>query len=255
MPRFDYLIANPPYGKGTSFLSKTMTENFILRKVSKKFFILATPKTFLQIFPYVEVYKGYRGKDTCNKYFKEVYLNNLGLASLNLERINKYESYADLILEEKEKVYRNAVLNYNRTHRKSFYENKGCAVKENKSLLKTDESLVFLVQNWVVKDGVYYGGETYKHNVLKERIDYRPSWGGRTYCMVFASKTEYENFSKWWYDDKSKLLRFCFRILHSLYGSPNLKKYHDVLPNLDWNREWKDSDILKEIGLSENFLG
>ena len=253
------IIMNSPYGKSSS-LSRKILNTIHESKIADEIVCLAPPKTYIDLYANVDSWKGYYGWEN-TRMFEGASLENLCIVSINKNPVNKFESYLDCILDEKMKVFRNAVLKYNETH-EIFYDFKGWSTLQvkNKGLLDgVDESLIFLVPIFTPStlNGVAFAGESYKHNVLKESIVYEERHSG-PWNMVLHSQLEYDNFSKWWYGSgkrkEKSLLNFGFDVLYRAYGGdPSLNKYCEILPNLDWSRPWTDKEILKEIGLPEDF--
>lgn len=257
---FDLIIANPPYGKSSS-LSKKIVNKMLENKVAEEYVVLAPPKTFVDLHENVESWKGYYGWEN-TRMFEGAALENLCIVVVKQAKVNKFESYLDCILEPKMKQLRNAVIEYNKAH-DIFYDFKGWSTlqtKEKGILDNIDEDLIFLVPIFTPSNlnGVAFTGESYKHNVLKENIVYEKRHSG-PWNMVLHSQLEYINFSKWWYGSgkrrEKSLLNFGFDTLYRAYGGdPSLNKYCEVIPNLDWSHPWTDKEILKEIGLPEDFL-
>ena len=255
---FGKIIANPPYGSHSS-LSKKIVNKMLECKIAEEYVVLAPPKTFVDLHENVESWKGYYGWEN-TRMFEGAALENLCIVAVKQAKVNKFESYLDCILEPKMKQLRNAVIEYNKAH-DIFYDFKGWSTlqtKEKGILDNIDENLIFLVPIFTPSNGVAFAGESYKHNVLKENIVYEKRHSG-PWNMVLHSQLEYINFSKWWYGSgkrrEKSLLNFGFDTLYRAYGGdPSLNKYCEVIPNLDWSRPWTDSEILKELGLPEDFL-
>lgn len=81
-------------------------------------------------------------------------------------------------------------------------------------------------------------------------------------AFVFLNKQERDNFSKWWYSclegAQGKKLRIgltnaCLDLIRDAISSSG-GYYETYFPNLDWSRPWTDEEILKELGLPEDFL-
>ena len=241
------VIMNPPYGKSSS-LSKKILNKIHESGIASEIVCLAPPKTFYDKLAFVKSADHISGLDN----FGDMGYDNLNLCHLLLVEQNIYKEPADFLLSEKMSILRNAVLKYNKSKR-PFFEN----VNFKKWI--GDDSLLFVVPIYTPSPntGVAFAGQSWVHNVEKQPIEKdKPNY---PYMMKFNSQIEYDNFSKWWYGSgrrkEKNLLNFCFDILYRLYGGdPSLNKYVEVLPNLDWSHEWTDEEILKEIGLSEDFL-
>ena len=259
---FDLIIANPPFGKSSS-LSKKIVNALLENKVAKEMVVLAPPKTFYGVLGYSKELKcvsSYLNK-TC--VFEDAAVETLFLDHIVSEKQNKYKEPSDFLLDEKHKVFRNAVIEYNKTHSNELeYKSWMCTLqgKEKRLFDSLEDSKIFLVPVYTPSplNGVARQGESYEHNVLKKPIEYRKR-ATAPYILYIRDDVQYNNFSNWWYSAKKRreggLINFMFDILFLLYGGcPSIKKYVEVIPNLDWSHPWTDSEILKEIGLPEDFL-
>ena len=264
MSMFDLILANPPYGKSSS-LSKKIVNSLLENKVAKEMVVLAPPKTFYGVLGYSKELKcvsSYLNK-TC--VFEDAAVETLFLDHIVLEKQNKYKEPSDFLLDEKHKVFRNAVIEYNKTHSNNvkLFGGNGVQKYEKSKYLGFEDSLLFEIPIYTPSplNGVARQGESYEHNVLKKPIDWESREKGRgPGLLYFVNSFEYSNFSNWWYSAKRRreggLINFMLDILFILYGGdPSLLKYVEVIPNVDWSRPWTDQEILKEIGLPEDFLG
>ena len=260
---FTKIIANPPYGKSNS-LSKKIVKALLENKVAGEYVVLAPPKTFYGVLDYSKELKcvsSYLNK-TC--VFEDAAVETLFLDHIVSEKQNKYKEPSGFLLDEKHKVFRNAVIEYNKTHSNSVKLFGGIGVQkyEKSKYLGFEDSLLFEIPIYTPSplNGVARQGESYEHNVLKNAINWDSREKGRgPGLLYFVNSSEYNNFSSWWYSAKKRreggLINFMFDILFILYGGdPSLLKYVEVIPNLDWSRSWTDQEILKEIGLPEGFL-
>ena len=265
MNMFDLILANPPFGRASS-LSKKIVKILIESEVAKEMAVLAPPKTFYKVLDYSKELRCVSSYLNKTIVFKDAAAETLFLDHIVAEKQNKYKEPSDFLLDEKHKVFRNAAIEYNKTHSnnvKLFGGGNWVQKYEKSKYLNLEDPLLFEIPIYTPSplDGVARRGESYEHNVLKKPID----WGSREKgsgpgLLYFINSVEYDNFSNWWYSAKKRreggLLNFMFDILFILYGgSPSLLKYVEVIPNVDWSRPWTDSEILKEIGLPENFLG
>ena len=261
---FNLIIANPPYGIASS-LSKKIVNKMLENKVSKEMVVLAPPKTFYGVLDYSKELKCVSSYLNKTFVFEDAAVETLFLDHIVAEKQNKYKEPSDFLLDEKHKVFRNAVIEYNKTHSNGLeYKSWTCNLqrKERRLFDNLEDSKVFLVPIYTPSplNGVARRGESYEHNVLKKPVDWESrEKGGGPGLLYFVNSFEYSNFSNWWYSAKRRreggLINFMFDILFMLYGgSPSLLKYVEVIPNLDWSRPWTDSEILKEIGLPEDFL-
>lgn len=259
---FSKIIANPPYGKSSS-LSKKIVNTLLENKVAKEMIVLAPPKTFYGTLDYSKELKCVSSYLTKTFVFEDVHVETLFLDHIVTEKQNKYTQPSDFLLGEKHKVFRNAVIEYNKTHSNELeYRSWMCTLQGKEKGLFDDleDSKIFLVPIFTPSpvNGVARQGESYEHNVLRKPIEYRKR-GSAPYILYIKDSVHYSNFSNWWYSAKKRreggLINFMFDILFVLYGGdPSLLKYVEVIPHLDWSRSWTDKEILKELGLPEDFL-
>ena len=260
---FTKIIANPPYGKSSS-LSKKIVNTLLENKVAKEMVVLAPPKTFYGVLDYSKGLKCVSSYLNKTIVFKDAAVETLFLDHIVSEKQNKYKEPSDFLLDEKHKVFRNAVIEYNKTHSNNvkLFGGNGVQKYEKSKYSDFEDSLLFEIAIYTPSplNGVARGGESYEHNVLKKPINWDKREKGKGPGLIyFINSSEYNNFSNWWYSAKKRreggLINFMFDILFILYGGdPSLLKYVEVLPNLDWSHPWTDQEILKELGLPEDFL-
>ena len=258
---FNKIIANPPYGRSSS-LSKKIINALLKNKVAKEMVVLAPPKTFYGVLDYSKGLKCVSSYLNKTIVFKDAAVETLFLDHIVSEKQNKYKEPSDFLLDEKHKVFRNAVIEYNKTHSNNvkLFGGNGVQKYEKSKYSDFEDSLLFEIAIYTPSNGVARGGESYEHNVLKKPINWDKREKGRgPGLLYFINSSEYNNFSNWWYSAKKRreggLINFMFDILFILYGGdPSLLKYVEVLPNLDWSRPWTDQEILRELGLPEDFL-
>lgn len=96
---------------------------------------------------------------------------------------------------------------------------------------------------------------------LKNNIDWNKK-GLPMHGFYFEKAFQKNNFSNWWYSCNSNqsgkksrigLTNFILSILRDA-RSANGGGYDEFFPNIDWSHPWTDKEILKEIGLPEDFL-
>ena len=263
---FDLIIANPPYGKSSS-LSKKIVNKMLESKVAKEMVVLATPKTFYDNLNHVlgraEVVQG-------GDYFEGLECSDIRVCTclLSLSRTGPYKSLADFLLTEKQYRYYKAVADY-RKGREDFFTSPGWITIKLKPFLDShkkeiqEKGILFGVWSpYVFANGIIRFGEDWKYNKGLEDITLHNSSSAPWLLMLKGSK-EKRNFLDWLYRDvtednkniQGSLRHFAFNVLVSLYGggvSP--LKYLEILPSLDWSHPWTDQEILKELGLPEDFL-
>ena len=259
---FTKIIANPPYGKSSS-LSKKIVKTLLENKVAKEMVVLAPPKTFYEVLDYSKELKCVSSYLNKTVVFEDAAVETLYLDHIVIEKQNKYKEPSDFLLDEKHKVFRNVVIEYNKAHSNELeYKSWMCTLqrKEKRLFDSLEASKIFLVPIFTPSplNGVARQGESYEHNVLRKPIEYRKR-ATAPYILYIKDDVHYDNFSNWWYSAKKRreggLINFMFDILFILYGGdPSLLKYVEVIPNLDWSRPWTDQEILKELGLPGGFL-
>ena len=260
---FTKIIANPPYGKSSS-LSKKIVKTLLENKVAEEYVVLAPPKTFYGVLDYSKELRCVFSYLNKTRVFKDAAVETLLLDHIVSEKQNKYKEPSEFLLDEKHKVFRSAVIEYNKTHSNELeYKSWMCTLQgKEKGLFDSLEgSKIFLVPIFTPSslNGVARQGESYEHNVLRKPIEYRKR-ASAPYILYIKDRVHYSNFSNWWYSAKKRreggLINFMFDILFILYGGdPSLLKYVEVIPNVDWSRSWTDQEILSELGLPEGFLG
>ena len=254
---FDLIIANPPYGKGGT----------LAKEISKAILQVADNVVCLQ-------------PTSCAKYLFEnlQFIENLGpidgyfttnakglgtkisiFKMINIKQ-NIYKSFEDVILNNREKEWCKTVKSYN--------EGKECFAKMlpylyDKKDFPYEEGLIFEIANWLPYCGVAAKScksQDYRHNFLHQPIEWRH--GNQQYGMLFPSKETIGNFTGWWYkwentnEGPFTVLKLILSILNKIgNGDPSINKYPKYFPNVDWSHPWTDEEILKEIGLPEDFLG
>ena len=258
---FTKIIANPPYGNKSS-LSKKIVNTLLENKVAKEMVVLAPPKTFYGVLDYSKELKCVSSYLNKTVVFEDAAVETLFLDHIVSEKQNKYKEPSDFLLDEKHKVFRNAVIEYNKTHSNNvkLFGGNGVQKYEKSKYLGFEDSLLFEIPIYTPSplNGVARQGESYEHNVLRKPIEYRKR-ASAPFILYIKDDVHYNNFSSWWYSAKKRreggLINFMFDILFILYGGdPSLLKYVEVIPNLDWSHPWTDREILKELGLPEDFL-
>lgn len=260
---FTKVIANPPYGKSSS-LSKKIVNKMLECKVAEEYVVLAPPKTFYRVLDYSKELKCVSSYLNKTVVFEDAAVETLFLGHIVSEKQNKYKEPSEFLLDEKHRVFRNAVIEYNKTHSNNvkLFGGNGVQKYEKSKYSDFEDTLLFEIPIYTPSplNGVARQGESYEHNVLKNAIDWDSrEKGSGPGLLYFKNSFEYNNFSNWWYSAKRRreggLINFMFDILFILYGGdPSLNKYCEVIPNLDWSRPWTDAEILKELGLPEDFL-
>lgn len=263
---FDLIIANPPYGKSSS-LSKKIVKTLLENKVAKEMVVLAPTNTYkIPELKYVQDIVRVDG----HELFGDASIYDLCLTRMT-KGIGPYKDYASLVLDEKElALYRN-IRDYNESHLTHFKVEKdfmGCKKDWNRMFAfsfainnggSTDakpwSEIVDLTQYTEKHQGptadikFNFGNdfEAYYNN-LKGNVSYPR-------LIDMGSTQEKDNFKSWYYK-AGKLVNTIRSIISQCENiTPRPQCYIDYFPHLDWSRPWTDAEILKEIGLPEDFLG
>ena len=276
---FDLIIANPPYGKqGT--LSIPLINTF-LKMHDKDMCILAPLNNFSK--------GGFLKFAKEIKYIEEqvfdVEICELCCAKLNRNFEGTFNK-KDIVLKGKQLQLANALLQYNKTHEKhwekltgfnrfdpekklSTSQNwKGFCKKDDTNLNAYNEGRVFMSTTWTPSNGVHKDKESWDFKCNFEHIypfgiGARPKTDRILDAFVFETKEEKDNFQNWWYScldgeiyNKNSLCNCILHIIEKAVSrSAGSEGYLTYFPNLDWSRSWTDQEILKELGLPEDFLG
>ena len=254
---FNKIIANPPYGKFGS-LSKKIINTLLENKVAKEMVVLAPIKSSVDVIDYIDDIH-YLGD--INKYF-EATCSSISINRIVSKKVCKYTDLVDVRKSEKQLQFERAVKLYNSSHEPFYVTTHGyCTLKRKEALKDVNEDLLFVVTGWCALDKVLKNAADTKHNLLGQPIN----WGERSSISTiqFDDPVKLQNFKNWWYkvpgkgvDAQRTLIYFILDLICEAYGGyPSIKKYVWFLPNVDWSHPWTDQEILKEIGLPEDFLG
>ena len=256
---FTKVIANPPYGTRGS-LSKKIINALLENKVAEEMVVLAPIRSSVDVIDYIEDIH-YLGD--INKYF-EANCSSISINRIVPKKVCKYTDLADVRKGEKQLQFERAVRLYNSSHEPFYVATHGyCTLRRKEALKDVNEDLLFVVALWCATDKVHKGNNTEdkKHNLLGQPIN----WSKRSSISTiqFDDPVKLQNFKNWWYkvpgkgvDAQRTLIYFILDLLCEAYGTtPSIKKYVWFLPHVDWSHPWTDSEILKELGLSGDFLG
>ena len=262
---FDLIIANPPYGKSSS-LSKKIVNALLENKVANEMVVLAPPKTFWDSLPYLDSFHiigNISGSfDTISKESGD--LLACGLLKKEKTKDPKYTHPFDLAqITDKQRQLMKAVEKYNSTH-EPFYSElmRQMTLKNKKFYPNVNENLVFTIPIYTPHSKVHANDSAdRRHNLERKPVEWRDS-SSCDYGILFKDDISYKNFCNWWYkvpgmygESEKTFLWNSLEILAKCFGSdPSINKYPLTFPNLDWSRPWTDSEILKELGLPEDFL-
>ena len=262
---FDLIIANPPYGKSSS-LSKKIVNKMLEYKVADEMVVLAPTNTYkIPELKYVQSIVRVDG----HALFGDASIYDLCLTRMTKE-IGPYKDYASLVLDEKElDLYRNIRV-YNESHPTHFKVEKdfmGCKKDWNRMFafsfainnggstdVKPWSEIVDLTPYTEKHQGptadikFNFGNdfETYYNN-LRGNVSYPR-------LIDMGSTQERNNFKNWYYKAGRLVNRIRSIISQCENITPRPQCYIDYFPHLDWSHPWIDQEILKEIGLPEDFL-
>ena len=281
---FTKVIANPPYGKSSS-LSKKIVNALLENKVAEEMVVLAPRNLYRdpKILAHVAIYQGV---ENC---FADASIDRLAVTKVIPDTVNKY-TYESISLNKKQVELLSAIRNYNSRHDAHFHVVDGnCFPKKWNLQLKdtnpqiqlsgnlkniADKKLTDLVENfqcffktiWSPSNGVHiYDGHDIRYNldnVFNEKVKEGWSKGPCGDLFVFKDRASRENFNKWWYScrelygkERKGLTNYILDMLReAVRGAAGVNSFYEYLPHLDWSRPWTDEEILKEIGLPEDFL-
>lgn len=256
---FTKVIANPPYGKSSN-LSKKIVNKMLECKVAEEYVVLAPPTT-LNV-SYIESFKSCGSTED----WFDVGVGSgvrLALVSFSAKKIDRYKSFEDILLSDKQKQLLRTLRAYNATHKACFRGDYPIIKKSNYSKFSSiEENRIFLVPIQTAQQAncqVLRYGECFPHNFNNEPIVWKEKGAG-VGSFVFDTFEQKKNFAKWWYtyskeSNRMSMLRSAlYKISYTLNGDAGSRVLAELTPNLDWSKSWTDQEILKEIGLPEDFL-
>jgi hypothetical protein len=269
---FDLIIANPPYGKQCS-LAKPIIKKIL--EAAPIAVVLCETIGFTQD-------EGIMHKishlEKIPNPFTDALIQNLAIAKLERAANNVEFSRESFTLDDKRYQLAQAIKSYNKTHTRSWENIAYFNTKESKKLseCKTyanvltdapckdlfENNQVFVYTIRVAGDGVHSDGDDTKVNNLEKAAWINPH---KRYfdAFVFATPLEKLNFKDWWNScikntgkkSRKGLTNTILSIIcECVSGGAGVEAYKTYFPNLDWSRSWTDEEILKELGLPEDFL-
>lgn len=287
---FSKIIANPPYGKSSSLAHQIITVSKNLAKESI-WLVPANTCKYDEVLKSCESVNILSRADS--NLFEGATVGRLSLLKISPKTNNSSLVYEDLILSTLDKKLvelRKSTKAYNeRIGTKSIYAIDGNfllkkydkTLKEasKQTLPKTfgsianrnvkdlrDEGYCFYNTVRSTVDGVHFtDGYDRRYNlegIWDDKVDTVRS--GDLLC--FESKEARNNFRDWWYSCTKKYAskvecnrRGLTNMYLTLLGNcvswgAGIRYYIDYFPQVDWSRPWTDAEILKEIGLPEDFL-
>ena len=278
---FDLIIANPPYGLNNSIAKKIIPA---VLSQTKEMVVLVPKNTYKSKACLDHVKK----LNIVDNVFEDAAVQNLSIALLNKDHTNTEITVENISLSPKQLQLATAIKTYNKTHVKHYNRLKFSGAPIGNKMEKTiekaaidgicdylkpianmklkearDAGLFFVTTVWTPSDGVHTShAHDWTYN-LEGKWD--PDWNRMCPVnpFVFLNKQERDNFSKWWYSclerEQEKKLRSgltnaCLDLCRDAISSSG-GGYEIYFPNLNWSKSWTDQEILKEIGLPEDFLG
>ena len=260
---FDLIIANPPYGKSSRLAQKIVPQAL---KVASQIVYLAPTNTYkIPELKYVQDIARVNG----TAFFGDASIYDLCITRMTKEA-GPYEDYASLMLDEKElTLYRNIKV-YNESHPTHFK-----VVKDFMSC-KKDWNRMFAF-SYAISNGVSTDAKPWSEIV--DLTQYTEKHQGPTADIKFnfgndfeayysnlkgnvsypklidmGSTQEKDNFKNWYYK-AGRLVNTIRSIISQCENiTPRSQCYIDYFPFVDWSHPWTDEEILKELGLPEDFL-
>lgn len=269
---FDLIIANPPYGKQCK-LAKPIIKKIL--EAAPIAVVLCETIGFTQ--DESIMHKVVHLEKIPNP-FTDALIQNLAIAKLNSAANNVEFSREFFTLDDKRYQLVQAIKSYNKTHARSWENIAYFNTKETKKLseCKTydciladasckdlfENNQVFVYTIRVAGDGVHVDGDDTKVNNLEKDAWINPH---KRYfdAFVFATSLEKQNFRNWWNSciqntgkkSRDGLTNTILSIIcECVSGGAGVEAYKTYFPHLDWSHPWTDKEILKEIGLPEDFL-
>lgn len=269
---FNLILSNPPYGKQCN-LAKPIIKKIL--EAAPIAVVLCETIGFTQ--DESIMHKVVHLEKIPNP-FTDALIQNLAIAKLNSAANNVGFSREFFTLDEKRYQLVQAIKFYNKTHARGYENIAYFNTKETKKLseCKTydciladapckdlfEDNQVFVYTIRVAGDGVHVDGDDTKVNNFEKDAWINPH---KRYfdAFVFATSLEKQNFKSWWNScmrDTGKKSRdgltntILSIICDCVSGGAGVEAYKTYFPNLDWSRPWTDAEILKELGLPEDFL-
>lgn len=242
---FNLVLSNPPFGKSSS-LSKKVVNKMLECKVAEEIVVLAPSRSFLSCTEHITAFsKNFPLED----FFEVCDANDATVQIVHLDlnkSSNLVKDLSDLRLSKDEKRFLEAIQNYPRNFSWK-------PAKEG-----DDESRIFSLPFWAPFSGVRQG-YSYKANYGEEPV----KWTDSSQKILFPTEATRNNFRDWWYTKEGGLEAIEGTFLHKLFyiarmcysSTPSAKQWCTLLlPRVDWSKPHTDAEILKEIGLPEDFL-
>ena len=262
---FTKIIANPPYGKSSS-LSKKIVNKMLENKVAEEIVYLSPTNTYKS-----GVLKNVQKVQRVEwGTFEDASIYDL-CATVLSEKTGPFVDYASFVLNEKLLKLHRFTQDYNKTHSSNFKVETRGILDCKKDWSKTF-AFSFAINNGGTTDATSWedsidltcfsnkrSGPTgdIKFNFGKDFESFYKRLNGDVSCLRLIdmhSEKERANFSHWYYKASPLVNAIRSTISQCENITPRAQCYIDYLPHLDWSHPWTDQEILKEIGLPEDFL-
>ena len=282
---FNKIIANPPYGKSSSLVKKISKS--ILSKCEGEFVCLGPENMFKDDFLRSKLEPGFDFADPKTLFGLDTG-GRLIIAKLNKD-LDDEKSIEDIFLDKKAATLLKVIAEYNSKTERTFwsidgnsfarkwnYELKDCNKKE-----QFPEEIKYKKFCECVEEGNLFFKPLFwtcgsPKNVIDSyegQYNIQGKWLGvfnekrAGDVLVFKNKKERDNFYRWttqhygpnytWigvpYD--KYLCGYIRKAIRDLIGQgAGASFFTKYLPHVDWSHPWTDAEILKELGLPEDFL-
>ena len=258
------VIMNPPYGKSSS-LSRKILNTIHESKIADEIVCLSPTNTYkCFLLNYI-----HSVKRVAWGAFQDADIYDLCITNIK-QTLGNYTDYASFVLDERELKLYGAIESYNKTHPTSFKVERdfmGCKRNWNKMF-----AFSFAINNGGSTDAKPWNTEvdltqyTEKHQGPTADIKFNFGNDFETYYNNLKGNVSYprlinmhsveerNNFKDWYYRAGSIVNTIRSIISQCENITPRAQCYIDYFPHVDWSRPWNDREILKELGLPEDFL-
>lgn len=260
-------ILNPPYGRASKISRRVV--NYLLENIKLSQLVCIAPKK--SNYDHFIDLKNIVGPYSLSSLFDITESNDMDLYISYYTEFSKgtfSKSLAEAFLNSTQWEYYKAVQVYNKKVPSRYTFLKELTVKMKEVYKKYPENLIFEIPLFTPANGIQLGGQTGSHNLQGKPIEYRHDNTAAPYALYFNSLQSFNNFSHWYYAKPyswsrsrkkiENIMDLSLSILFTVYGAgPSILKYVEVWPNLDWNKQWTDEEIIQELkdkaGLPQNW--
>lgn len=250
---FDLVLMNPPYGKNSSLVTK-IAKSLLESDIAENYILLAPLDPFKKN-KIINVHL--RNLSFVNNVFADADISTLCIGNL----VKQQQSVFDVELERikaagsRKYMLYTAVKNYNATHPQNLNLQASVNRPSNYEKYLTWVDRLFYFVPWTPASGVHdKTGDTtdvklnFRRFIPPKSAREDAGYGG----ILFENTSSFEHFRDFWYRGTiSNEILSIIRIFSKDTSTKNLMSY---FPNLDWSKSQTDQEILKEIGLPEDFL-